>query len=414
MNAHIITIGDEILIGQIIDTNSAWLATELTKIGFTVAQMHSIADDAKAIEEALTLSLEKAELLIFTGGLGPTKDDITKKTLATYFNTPLVFSEEVFGDVVSFIERRGSKMNPLNNDQALVPQKARVLRNANGTAPGLWFEQNGRVVVSLPGVPSEMKALMLDKVLPAVQSFFKLPAVVHRTAIVTEIAESQLAIKLEAWENNLPDGVKLAYLPSPGIVRLRLGVTTQNHDEAEQLLLLELKKMQQIIPENVVSLNEESLQVVIAKLLKDKYKTLSTAESCTGGNIAHLITSIAGSSAYFKGSVVAYANAVKEIVLNVNSLDIQQFGAVSRTVVEQMAQGARNLLQTDYAIATSGIAGPDGGTEEKPVGSVWIAVASSEKVVSKLFVFGNEREINIKRASNAGLNYLRKFLLQQI
>ncbi|PKP09246.1 MAG: competence/damage-inducible protein A [Bacteroidetes bacterium HGW-Bacteroidetes-4] len=414
MNAYIITIGDEILIGQIVDTNSAWIASELTQIGITVKQVRSVSDDAWAIENTLRDALADVELVIITGGLGPTKDDITKNTLAKYFDSSLVFNEEVYNDVISFIERRGSQMNTLNRDQALFPEKAKLLRNLNGTAPGIWFEEEGKIVVSLPGVPFEMKSLMKIEVLPRVQAFFQLPAVVYQTATITEIGESQLALKIEDWENKLPQGMKLAYLPSPGMVRLRLGMTAGNKQETKKLLDAELQKLKQFIPKNIVSLNEESLPVVIGNLLINSNKTLSTAESCTGGNMARLITSVPGSSAYFKGSLVAYANEIKTQVLGINPELIEAYGAVSQQVVEQMALSVRKLLKTHYAIATSGIAGPDGGSDEKPVGTVWIAVADDNNVVSKLFKFGNEREINVTRSSFAGLNLLRKIILNDL
>ncbi|MGE4288622.1 MAG: competence/damage-inducible protein A [Salinivirgaceae bacterium] len=414
MNAYIITIGDEILIGQIVDTNSAWIASELTQIGITVKQVRSVSDDAWAIENTLRDALADAELVIITGGLGPTKDDITKNTLAKFFESSLVINEEVYNDVVSFIERRGSQMNTLNRDQALFPEKAKLLRNLNGTAPGIWFEEDGKIVVSLPGVPYEMKALMKTEVLPKVQEFFNLPAVVYQTAMITEIGESQLALKIEDWENNLPQGMKLAYLPSPGMVRLRLGMTAVNKQETKDKLDAELQKLKQYIPKHIVSLNEESLPVVIGNLLIDNNKTLSTAESCTGGNMARLITSVPGSSAYFKGSVIAYANEIKTQVLGINPELIETYGTVSQQVVEQMAMSVRILMNTHYAIATSGIAGPEGGSKEKPVGTVWIAVADDKNVVSKLFKFGNERDINITRASFAGLNLLRKTLINDL
>lgn len=411
MKASILTIGDEILIGQIIDTNSAWIATELTKLGISIHEIRSISDSAEEITASLKDLQNTSALIIITGGLGPTKDDITKHTLTQYFNTSLVFNQEVYNNVEGFLSHRGVQMNKLNRDQALVPQKATILTNRQGTAPGMWFEQNKHVIVSLPGVPREMKGLMLQEVLPKVSSYFQLDIVLYRTAIIAEIPESHLALKIEDWENKLPENSKLAYLPSPGIVRLRLGISHKDHEEGYQLLDKELLKLMDIIPRNVVSLNEESLQVVVGKLLKNRNKTLVTAESCTGGNIARLITAVPGSSAYFKGSVVAYANEVKQNLLNVDGHSLDTYGAVSQQVVEQMAQGALEALQADYAIATSGIAGPDGGTDDKPIGMVWIAIAGPEKVFSKQFQFGTEREINILRASNSALNYLRKVLL---
>ncbi len=411
MKAYIITIGDEILIGQIVDTNSSWIASELTKIGFSITQIRSISDNEKAIETTISESFEQADLIVLTGGLGPTKDDITKNTLARFFNSKLVFNELVYADVVDFINRRGSKMNTLNRDQALFPENAIVLHNKNGTAPGIWFEKDNKVLVSLPGVPSEMKSLMNEKVIPNIGVHFKLPAFVHKTAIVTEIGESQLALKLEDWENNLPQDIKLAYLPSPGIVRLRLSTIASTKIDAEFVLNQELQKLTKLISNNIVSLEDESLQVVIGKLLKANNKTLSVAESCTGGNIAHLLTTIPGASNYFKGGVIAYSNEIKENILGIPKSTIIEYGAVSQQVVEQMAMGALSLFKTNFAIATSGIAGPDGGSKEKPVGSVWIAVAQANMVTSKLFHFGNERTINISRSSNAALNLLRKIIL---
>jgi len=410
MNAQIITIGDEILIGQVLDTNSAWLAVKLTKLGFTITQKHTIADNKQAIISAIDNALQINNLVILTGGLGPTKDDITKNTLCEYFKTELEFNAKVYTDVEAFLQQRGAKMNPLNRDQALFPAAAKVLQNRQGTAPGIWFEQNGKVLISLPGVPWEMKGIFNQVAKSKVESFFSLPEIYYQTVMITGMGESPLAIKLEKWENNLPKSIKLAYLPSPGIVRLRLGIKGEDSAILKNTVSIEVEKLHEIIPDNIFSDYEVSLQEIVGNLLKHNNKTVCAAESCTGGSISQLLTSISGSSTYFTGSIVAYLNQVKIDLLNVPESVINKFGAVSKEVVESMAIGARKNLKTDYAIATSGIAGPDGGTNEKPVGTVWIAVSSSDKTISKKFKFGKEREINIKRSSIAALNMLRQFL----
>jgi nicotinamide-nucleotide amidase len=413
MKAQIITIGDEILIGQIVDTNSAWIATELTKLGFQVQTMLSVSDEAHEIELAVETALQSVNLIIVTGGLGPTKDDITKTTLSRLFQMPLAFKQEVYDDVVSFIERRGGKMNPLNRDQALFPEGAKWLKNRQGTAPGMWFETSGSVVISLPGVPSEMKGIMMDEVIPALKNHFPLPSTIYQTLMLTGIAESHLALKIEDWENNLPKGMKLAYLPSPGIIRLRLGFTSDNPAKAQEIIQQEIEKVKPIIVKFLFSETEQSLELTLVNLLKNNAKTISIAESCTGGNLSHLITSIPGSSSVFKGSVVAYSNEIKTRVLGVDSVVLDTYGAVSGQVVEQMAQGTLRLMESDFSIATSGIAGPDGGSVEKPVGMVWIAIATKNQVLSKKFQFGTERSINITRSSLAALNWLREVLLHE-
>ncbi len=411
MNAQIITIGDEILIGQIVDTNSTWLATELTSLGFSISQILSISDNGKAISDSIKKALQLNRLIILTGGLGPTNDDITKHTLCKLFNTKLEFSTAVYGDIEKFLEQRGAKMNSLNKDQALFPETAKLLRNRQGTAPGMWFEQNGKVIISLPGVSWEMKGIFTDEIANKITSFFNLPNNYYQTVMITGIAEAQLALKLNDWEKQLPKSIKLAYLPSPGVIRLRLGIIGDNIKPMQETIGVEIAKLHKIIPEIIFSDTEVILQKVIGKLLINSNKTLSTAESCTGGTIAQMITLIPGSSNYFKGSVVAYSNQIKTELLKVDSKIIDNYGAVSKEVVELMAIGARKILKTDYAIATSGIAGPGGGTVEKPVGMVWIAVSSANGTISKQFKFGKEREINIKRSSIAALNMLRKVLI---
>jgi nicotinamide-nucleotide amidase len=415
MKVQIITIGDELLIGQTVDTNSTWLAIELTSIGFTVSSILSINDSEQDIKQAVSNSLKNNILTIITGGLGPTKDDITKNVLCNLFNTELEFNEIVYSDVVNFLKHRSVGMNKLNKDQALFPKAAKLLRNRQGTAPGMWFEKDSSVVISLPGVPREMKGIFAQEIKQRLIFYFKLPENYYQTVMITGLAEAQLAILIEEWERALPEKIKLAYLPSPGVIRLRLGVTADdNIEKSKKVLQEQIKKLHEIIPGNIFSDYEVSLQEVVGKLLINSNKTLSIAESCTGGTIAQLITSVAGSSEYFKGSVVAYANEIKENVLGVNSGAIEKYGAVSKQVVEQMAQGAVKLLNTDYSIATSGIAGPSGGTHEKPVGTVWIAVADSKNVYSQKFIFGSNREVNIKRSSIAALNFLRKTILNNI
>lgn len=411
IKAQIVTIGDEILIGQIVDSNSAWLASELTKMGFVVSSIYSISDNKEQITDTINEGFKTNKLLILTGGLGPTKDDITKNTLCNYFKTELKHNTDVYNDVIRFLEERGAKMNELNRDQALFPEGAKLLRNKQGTAPGMWFEQNDKILISLPGVPWEMKGIFSSEASSKLKEYFELPYNYYQTVMISGIGESPLALKLSSWENQLPKNLKLAYLPSPGLIRLRLGILGLEKEGAQNIVAEEIKKLYHIIPNYIISEHEVLLQEIVINLLKNKHKTIATAESCTGGTIAQLLTSISGSSTVFKGSVVAYSNEVKQQVLDVSAADINLYGAVSQQVVEQMAAGARKLLKTDIAIATSGIAGPDGGTAEKPVGTVWIAVSDAHKTVSKSFLFGNDRSLNIQRSANAALNILRLFIL---
>lgn len=413
MNAQIITIGDEILIGQIVDSNSAWLASELTKMGFTVSSILSIPDNEQQITMAIENGFKANELLIFTGGLGPTNDDITKKTLCTYFKTELVLNNDAYEDVVAFLDQRGAKMNELNRDQALFPARADLLRNKQGTAPGIWFNNADKVLISMPGVPWEMKGIFETEVKHKLNAKFKLPDNYYKTLMISGIGESPLALKIKDWERSLHQSIKLAYLPSPGMIRLRFGIIGMNKEKASGIVHAEIEKLKKIIPEYIASDSEVLLEEIVFNLLKNKNKTLSTAESCTGGTIAKLITSIAGSSQVFKGSVVAYSNEIKEQLLGVDTASIISYGAVSKQVVEQMAMGACARLGTDFSVATSGIAGPDGGTQDKPVGTVWIAVSGPKYVTSKVFRFGNDRILNIKRSANAALNMLRKELINQ-
>jgi nicotinamide-nucleotide amidase len=410
MQAEIITIGDEILIGQIVDTNSAWMAKELNKIGVHVGKIASISDQKDDIVSSLQQAMSRVSLVLITGGLGPTNDDITKKTLSDFFGMSLVQDDSIYAKVEKRLAKRGIPMNDFNCDQALVPNGAKIVPNNYGTAPCMWFEKDGKIVISMPGVPFEMKGIMKDEILNELPKYFDTPVILHKTIMTEGIGESVLAEMLAEWEANLPTCVKLAYLPSPGLVRLRMSTSGSDKKELEGIIEEQLSKLRKILPENIFGYDDEPIELIVAKLLLAQAKTLGTAESCTGGNIAHLITSHAGSSAYFKGSVVAYSNEVKENLLKVNHQVLEKQGAVSREVVEQMALGARNVLNTDYAIATSGIAGPDGGSDEKPVGTVWIAVAGPNGVISNLFTLYPNRERNIHVASVNGLNMLRKLI----
>ena len=410
INVEIITIGDEILIGQIVDTNSAWMGVELNKAGFRIAQITSVHDDANHIVNALNDSLKRADVVLFTGGIGPTKDDITKHTLTEYFDTKLVFDENVLRNIEELLKNRQRAMNELTRSQAMVPENCTVIQNPVGTAPITWFEKNEKVVVSMPGVPYEMKTAMINEIIPRLKSRFKTPAIVHRNVLVTGYPESALAIKIADWENALPADIHLAYLPNYSIVKLRLSGISENELSMEFSINQQIAALKDILGEAIVYEEDLALEEIIGLKLGEANETIATAESCTGGNIAHKITSIPGSSAYFKGSVVAYSNEIKSRILGVDEELISTHGAVSREVVEAMAIGAKKLMKTNYAIATSGIAGPDGGTTEKPIGTVWIATAYNNDISSKMFNFGTVREQNIDRSTQSAF----LMLLEQI
>ena len=345
-----------------------------------------------------------------TGGIGPTKDDITKQTLCKYFNTELVFSQAVYDNIEQLFKNRPNVMNPLTAAQAMVPKTCTVIQNEVGTAPVTWFEKGNKVIVSMPGVPYEMKHNMTHHIIPRLQEHFKTANILHLTTLVYGIPESQLAIRLTDWENALPAHMHLAYLPNNGLIKLRLSGTGDDKARLLEEMQQRIQQLPDIIGEAIVAYEDITQEALLGKLLTQHHATVATAESCTGGNIAHLITSIPGSSNYFKGSVVAYANETKINVLQVNPQDIEHHGAVSREVVEQMATGVRTLLHTDYAVATSGIAGPDGGTAEKPVGTIWIAVSGPNGTCSQLFQCGKLREQNINRSTQAAFF----MLIQQI
>lgn len=412
MQVEIITIGDELLIGQVVDTNSAWMGEQLNLIGLRVVQITSISDQREHILKALEEAAGRAEVILITGGLGPTSDDITKPTLSEYFNSPMVFHPEVLKEVERIFASRGFKVTEVNRKQAEVPACATVMPNHNGTAPGMWFEKDGHIYVSMPGVPFEMKGIMTDYILPRLKTLFTKQAIYHKTILTQGLGESLLAAKIEKWEKDLPINIKLAYLPQPGMVRLRLTCMGTDHETVKSLVENEAQKLIPLIGEQIYGYNDDKLEMIIGQLLTQKGATLSTAESCTGGYLSHLITSIPGSSEYYHGSIIAYHNNIKQTLLGVSDADLKAYGAVSREVVIAMAEGARNRLGTDYALSTSGVAGPDGGTPEKPVGTVWIAVASPTGTETKFLNLGIDRLRTIQMASVNALNMLRKELIK--
>jgi len=411
MKAVIITIGDEILIGQTIDTNSAWIANKLNLIGVDIIKIISISDKKDEIIKALDDSKQVADLVLITGGLGPTNDDITKKTLADYFGVKLVLNKVVLEHIEKFVIKRKAHMNERNIKQAEVPENCIILNNTIGTAPGMLFKHDEKTIISMPGVPFEMKELMNRHVIPLINEQEKDLHIIHKNVLTQGVPESKLAEILEKWESNLPESISLAYLPSPGLIKLRLTAKGIQKETLEKEIENSVHGLEQVIPEFICGYDSEKLEELIGEHLKNIKKTVSTAESCTGGNIAHLITSIPGSSEYYKGSVVAYSNEIKQKVLLVNRSSLDAYGAVSKQVVEEMAKGIINVYGTDFAIATSGIAGPDGGTKEKPVGITWIAVANHSDIYSKKYIFGDQRERNIQRASLTALNMLQKLIL---
>jgi len=411
VKVEIITIGDEILIGQIVDTNSAWMATELNKAGFELAQITSVHDEADHITESLNMALKRADVVLFTGGIGPTNDDITKQTLSAYFGSKLVFNELVLENINRlFITRPNFVMNELTRAQAMVPENCTVIQNPVGTAPVTWFEKDGKVIVSMPGVPYEMKHAMSSEIIPRLQAHFNTPVILHKTVQVYGYPESTLALKIADWENELPEFVSLAYLPNSGIIKLRLSGLSDDILGLEFSMNQQVDKLSQLLGNAIVATEDIPIEQLVGNILTGQGKMVATAESCTGGNIARSFTSIPGSSGFFKGSLVAYSNDLKTDILQVSKADLEINGAVSRQVVEQMAQGARKLLKSDVAIATSGIAGPTGGTKEKPVGTVWIAVCSEDTMISREFHFGSLRDQNILRATQASLLMLKEIL----
>ncbi|MBL7917260.1 MAG: competence/damage-inducible protein A, partial [Bacteroidia bacterium] len=398
MKAEILSIGDEILIGQITNTNSVWMAQQLNLLGIKVNYMSTISDSEDAILKAFEDAQGRADVVLITGGLGPTKDDITKTTIAKYFNVPLVLDEEVLKDVSSFFTKRGRVLTQMNKDQALVPEGCTVIRNKNGTAPAMWLQKENTIFISMPGVPYEMKPIMEEYVLPQLKKLFKLPFIYHKTVLTHGLGESFLAERIEDWENNLAaKNIKLAYLPQPGIVRLRLSTSgTEGIEVLQKNIEEEIKKLQRYIDEYIYGYEEygqeqPTLEKIVSELLKEKKKTVSIAESCTGGYVSSLFTSISGSSEIFKGGIVPYCNEAKHDLLEVNELIFKEQGAVSEQCVIALAEGAIKKLKSDYSIAISGVAGPSGGTPDKPVGFVWVAVSNGKITETKSFQFGDHR-----------------------
>ncbi|UTW60747.1 competence/damage-inducible protein A [bacterium SCSIO 12741] len=412
MNAEIITIGDELLIGQIVDTNSAWMADRLHDVGITVFQITSIQDDPGHIKDALDLAQTRADIILMTGGLGPTKDDLTKKTLASYFNDTMRFDEEVYEHVGQLFDRLGVKMPPVNRHQAEVPSKCTVLKNEKGTAPGMWFDEKGKIVVSMPGVPNEMRYLMDEEVIPRIKEKYQTPELVYQTVLTQGIGESSLMEVIDDWEEEvLADGIKLAWLPSVGQVRLRLSARGDDREEILTRIDAHIQKLSTLIPDYFMGTLEGAPEKKLKQILESSGLTVSVAESLTGGFVAHLITTVSGSSAYFKGSVTSYSPEVKQSVLGVKEAAIREYTPVSQEVVEQMALGVKKLLQSDFSVATSGVAGPGEDSDGNPPGKVWMAVASPNGVVSREFRFGNDRSKNIIKSSQTALHFLCQEIL---
>ena len=405
-----ISIGDELLIGQVINTNAAWLGEHLSDAGFQLDSVLTVGDSEKAILEAFNACMD-ADLVLVTGGLGPTADDITKPTVCKFFNTELEFCQAAFDNLVSLFKRRGFQMSERNRGQAMLPKACEYVPNTYGTAPCMWLEKNGVVFVFMPGVPFEMKGIFTDELLPRIKERFHSIPYEKRVIMTTGIGESFLADKIKDWEEALPDFLSLAYLPQYGMVRLRLSGRHENAVLLHNTWDEEVKKLTSLISEYVFSLQDQPIERTVFDLLLHRGLTFASAESCTGGNIAHVITLIPGSSDVFKGTAVTYATPMKTKVLGVPSGTIEKHGVVSQEVVESMAVGVRNLMEADFGVATTGVAGPSGGTEENPVGTVWIGVASHSGVVSKRFNFGKDRENVINRATIAAYEMLRESIL---
>jgi len=412
MKVSILTIGDEILIGQVIDTNSAWMGQQLNAIGAEIEKTVSVKDTRVGIKEGLRVAADGVDIVLITGGLGPTKDDITKKVMADYFGTEMYFHEPTWERIQKLFARWGRDTTPAHREQCYMPKAATILMNKMGTAPGMWFEQDGKVFVSMPGVPYEMKFIMEKEVLPRLQANYQSEAIAHRTILTIGEGESRIAKRIEVFDESLPENIKIAFLPNLGRVRVRL--TGRGGDQAELEALLDKKKEElvSIIPELVYGFEKEALEEALGKMLLEKGWTLATAESCTGGHIGHKIISIPGSSAYYVGGVVAYANSIKHQLLQVPQDTLDTHGAVSEQTVTAMVKGALKTLGSDLALSISGIAGPGGGTPEKPVGTVWMAVGNKDKIITRKLSIGKNRAKNIEYSAVQALNLLRQFLLQ--
>ena len=416
MNAEIITIGDEILIGQTIDTNSAWLGEQLHLQGIRLNRIITISDNYEEIKRAVDESFSRCDLVLVTGGLGPTQDDITKETLAEYFGTHLEMHEDILAEIEAFFTARGREMLEVNRKQAELPKDADILLNKRGTAQGMWFEKDGKVLISMPGVPYEMKGIMRDGGFDKIRKYFKTEPIIYKTVLTQGMGESFLADIVSDWETALRnEGLALAYLPSPGMVKLRISGFAKNGNSAaiNDRIDTYIEELVKRIPENAFGTERQTIAEVVGALLKKRNQTVAFAESCTGGYLAHLMTSNPGSSDYFLGSAVTYSNEAKMNILGVSKATLAEAGAVSEKTVREMAEGARKKYKSTYAIATSGIAGPDGGTDEKPVGTVWIGLAGPKKTIAKKLNLGKSRSRNITISALTALNWLRNEILAQ-
>ncbi len=413
MNAMIVPVGDEILIGQIVDTNSAWIAQQLNLQGVNLRHTFAVSDNHEEIIKVLEYATSQADIVLMTGGLGPTKDDITKKAIADFLGDELYFHEETWGYILEFFKKFGRTPHEDHKVQCFMPTSAEIMRNKAGTAPGMWFNYNGKVIISMPGVPNEMKYLMTNEVLPRLKESFSGVPIAHRTIMTAGAGETDLSVLLKDFEANLPSDFKLAFLPAYAQVRLRLSAS--NIDEAllHTSLDQKAKEMETIVADFAYGRDDESLEVVIGEILKKQGRIIATAESCTGGRIAARLASVVGASEYYTGSIVAYSYEAKMKQLNVSADTLQIHGAVSAETVTEMVKGCLDVLSADVAIAVSGIAGPGGGTPEKPVGTIWIAVGSKDKIVTHKLSLGRTRDINIEYTTNFALNMVRKFLLAQ-
>ena len=413
MDAIIITIGDEILIGQVVDTNSSWIARKLNLQGINVQEMLSVSDTKEAITESLNYAFAHVDLVLMTGGLGPTKDDITKKTIAEYYNVEMDFHQPTFDYIERLFKRWGRSTTEAHRLQCFMPLNATLIENKMGSAPGMWFDEDDKVLISMPGVPYEMEYIMINGVLPKLKNRFISLPIAHRTILTVGEGESRLALRIEAFEDNLPPNIKLAYLPGLGQVRLRLTGRGKDEIVLNQQLDEQVEELKKIIPEFIFGYEKNTLENVVGELLSAQKKTLSTAESCTGGYVAHQITKVAGSSDYFMGSVVSYSNQLKMSLLGVRKETLEEHGAVSEATVIEMVKGALASMKTDVAVAVSGIAGPGGGTPEKPVGTIWLAVGDEKIIKTRKLQLGKNRIKNIEYTAVQALNMIRKFLLEQ-
>ncbi len=407
VTAELLTIGDEILYGQIVDTNSQWMGVELSNMGIRVVRKTSVGDIESEILQAFKEAEERADIILITGGLGPTNDDLTKPCLAKYFNCDLVMNEEALAEVTEFFKSRGRELTDLNRMQAALPSACEKVTNPVGTAPGMWFNKGNKVFISMPGVPHEMKKMMEERIMPRLKKQFDLPVIYHKVIRTIGQGESFLADKIKDWENALPQHIKLAYLPSLGEVKLRLtcfGSSLKALEVEAEKQTAELKKL---IDQYIYGYGEEPIEVVIGNMLRERNLTLSIAESCTGGKVSHMITSVPGSSEYFQGSIIPYSYDIKMSQLGVKQETLNQYGAVSEQTITEMASLVREKFNTSIGVATSGIAGPGGATPEKPVGTVWIAFADGKRVITKKLQLSKERHLNIQLSSMAVLNLIR-------